>query len=106
MSKSRAQHAVTRGTAEAKRSRLIPWGPCGVPDVDKRTVVRGALSSEWGLAGPDVRWRRPVGRSDATGVEEAAEPIVVEPSEPVAGAFHFLDDQIQAFGWPVGNRMT
>jgi hypothetical protein len=35
-------------------------------------------------------------------VEEAAEPVVVEASESVAGSFHFLDDQVQSFGGSVG----
>lgn len=35
-------------------------------------------------------------------MEEADEPVVVEPAEPVAGQFDLLDDQVQGFGGPVG----
>ena len=53
------------------------------------------------MPGPDAGWRGPVGPGDASGVEEAAEPVVVEPSESVAGSFHLFDDQIEPLGGSV-----
>jgi hypothetical protein len=35
-------------------------------------------------------------------VEQDAEPVVVEPSEAVPGAFDLLHAQVQSFGRPVG----
>lgn len=61
----------------------------------------GLFSSGWGLAGSDAGWCGPVGPG-ATGVEEAAEPVVVELVEPVAGSLHHFDDEVEPFGGYVG----
>jgi hypothetical protein len=37
-----------------------------------------------------------------SGIEEAAEPVGIEPAEPMAGSSDLLDDQVQPFGRPVG----
>jgi len=42
-----------------------------------------------------------VGPGDASGVEEEAEPVVVESSESVAGSFQLFDDQVEPFGGSV-----
>jgi hypothetical protein len=51
--------------------------------------------------GSDAGWCWSVGPGDAAGVEEDAEPVVVEASEPVAASFDLLHEQVESFGWAV-----
>lgn len=51
-----------------------------------------------GRAGSDPGRCRPVGPGDAAGVEEHAEPVVLEGAEPVAGALDLLHAQVETLG--------